>query len=239
MKMLVITSCTGEKKFKPANQLQPEDFSSAARLRERTAELRNSEALAAEMYTGLQHRYLMEGLEQVREIHGQAVADLHIISAGYGLLSEHDVIVPYNMTFQILPKKEILTRSNKLQLHERVETLIADYKLVFFLLGKEYVQALQLPFQVTEMVTQIFLLGDTYKDLIPDSQNTHFVPAGRDLARTLGVMGVALKGFVFRKLCLTACREGFQVFEEVMRNPQLIHQIALGPESEGKQLSLW
>lgn len=232
MKMLVVSSCTGEKKFKPANQLQPEDFSSAARLCARTAELRNSEAPAAEMYTGLQHRYLMEGLEQVREIHGQAVADLHIISAGYGLLSEHDVIAPYNMTFQTQPKKEILTRSNKLQLHEQVETLIADYELVLFLLGKEYVQSLQLPFQVTERVTQIFLLGNTYKDLIPDSPNIHFVPAGRDLARTLGVMGVALKGFVFKKLCEAVCREGFHVFEQVKQNPQRIREIALRPESD-------
>lgn len=228
MKILVISSCSGNKKHKPANQLQQEDFTSPERLRQRTEELSSCKEPAAEMYTGQQHRYLMEGLEQVRKIYGQAVIDLHIISAGYGLLSECDVIVPYNVTFQRLRPKEILAYSDSLQIHQRVETLIADYELVLFLLSKEYVQTLRLPFQVPDTVTQIFPLGKGYRSLIPDSPNTHFVPAGNDLACTLRVMGIALKGFLFKKLCETACREGFQVFKEVKRNPQMIRDIARG-----------
>ena len=105
MRILVITSCTGRKKHKPWNQLKCEDFASPERLSQRTAELKDFKDSAAEMYTGQQHRYLMAGLKQLRESHGQTVADLHIISAGYGLLSEDDVIVPYNVTFQELKKK--------------------------------------------------------------------------------------------------------------------------------------
>ncbi len=225
MRLLVITSCTGRKKYKPSNQLQHEDFSSPERLRERTAELKDFKASAAEIYTGQQHLYLMDGLKQLRETHGQLVADLNIISAGYGLLSEQDVIVPYNVTFQKLKKKEILERSDKLQIHEHVDTLIANYELVIFLLGKEYIQALKLPFQNADSVTQIFLLGNTHRKMIPDTQNSHFVAAGSDLARKLRVMGVALKGFVFKRLCEAACRDGFQVFEDVKQNPQLILEI--------------
>ena len=143
------------------------------------------------------------------------------------MLNESDVIVPYNVTFTGLRKKQLLTRSNSLQLHERVETLIAGYDLVFFLLGEKYVQALQLPFEVLDRITQIFLLGQGYRKLIPDSSNTHFVPVGNDLARELGVMGVALKGFVFKKLSAVVCREGLQVFEEIRQNPQRILDVAL------------
>ena len=228
MKILVIGSCTGKKKYKPKNQLQQKDFISPERLRQRTEKLNAYKAPAAKMYTGQQHQYLMEGLEQIRKIYGQAVVDLHIISAGYGLLRECDVIVPYNVTFTGLKNRKLLARSDCLQIPERVGTLIANYELVFFLLGKEYVQALQLPFQVPDTVNQIFLLGDSYRDLIPDAPNTHFVPAGRDLARRLGVMGVALKGFVFKKLCEIAGREGLPVFKKVRRNPQMIRDIALG-----------
>ena len=226
MKILVITSCTGRKKRKPPNQLKYEDFASPERLCQRTAELKDFKCSAAEMYTGQQHRYLMAGLKQLREIYGQAVADLHIISAGYGLLSESDVIVPYNVTFRELKKKEILERSDNLQIHEQVETLIEGYDLVFYLLGKEYVQALQLPFEVPDTVTQIFLLGTGYGKLIPNLPITHFVPAGSDLARELGVMGVALKGDVFKKICERVCHDGLQVFDKIMRNPQLIPHIA-------------
>ena len=226
MKTLIITSCTSKKKHKPANQLQPEDFLSNERLGVRSVELKSFETSAAEMYTGQQHRYLMAGLKEFRKVHGSTVVDLHIISAGYGLLAEGDIIVPYNVTFSGLKKDELLARSNSFQLHKRVETLIVDYDLIFFLLGAEYVQALQLPFEVPDTVTQIFLLGTGYRKLIPDSSNTHFVPAGSDLARELGVMGVALKGFVFKKICERVCSDGLQIFEKIMQDPQLIPDIA-------------
>ena len=227
MRILVITSCTGRKKHKLPNQLKYEDFASPERLHQRTAELKDFEIPAAEMYTGQQHQHLMAGLEEVRKVYGSAVVDLYIISAGYGLLAEDDVIVPYNVTFSGLNKGNLLARSNSLQLHKHVETLIVGYDLVFFLLGKEYVQALQIPLEVPDTVTQIFLLGIGYKKLIPDSPNVHFVPAGSGLARELGVMGVALKGFVFKKLCEFVCRDGFHVFEKVRQNPQLVPNIAL------------
>ncbi len=227
MHILVITSCTGRKKHKPPNQLNYEDFDSSERFHRRTVELKGFKVPAAEMYTGQQHQHLMAGLEEVRKVYGLAVIDLHIISAGYGLLAEDDVIVPYNVTFSGLNRGDLLARSDSLQLHEHVETLIAGYDLVFFLLGKEYVQALQLPFEVPDRVTQIFLLGTGYRKLIPDSPNVHFVPAGSDLARELGVMGVALKGFVFKLLCKVIRRDGLQVFEKVRQNPQLIPKIAL------------
>ena len=227
MRILVITSCTGRKKHKSPNQLNYEDFASPERLHRRTVELKGFKVPAAEMYTGQQHQHLMAGLEEVRKVYGLAVIDLHIISAGYGLLAEDDVIVPYNVTFSGLNKGDLLARSDSLQLHKHVETLIADYDLVFFLLGKEYVQALQLLFEVPDTVTQIFLLGSGYKRLIPDSPNVHFVPAGSDLARELGVMGVALKGFVFKLLCDAVCCEGLPIFEKVRQNPQLIPKIAL------------
>ena len=196
MKRLVISSCTSGKL--------------------------NCEAPAAEMYTGLQHKYLMEGLEQVRQFYGEQAVDLAIISAKYGLLRECDPIAPYDETFQGLKKREILRRSDILQIHEKTENLIKGYDLVFFLLGNEYVQALQLPFDVPDAVTQIFLLGKTHKRLIPNSPNANFVPADSELARELRVMGIALKGVVFKKLCDAVCREGLEVFETIRQNPQKI-----------------
>ena len=235
MKILVITSCTSWKKHKPTNQLQPKDFLSTERLAARSAELKDFEVPAAEMYTGQQHRHLMAGLSAFPQIHESTVIDLHIISAGYGLLAKNDIIAPYNVTFQGLKKKEILERSNSLQLHKYVETLIAGYGLVFFLLGREYVQALQLPFEVPDKVTQIFLLGDTHRKLIPDFPNIHFVPAGKSLRSELSTTQTALKGIVFKKICERVCHDGLQVFDKIMQNPQLISDIACITESEQKQ----
>ncbi len=226
MKILVITSCTGRKKHKPPNQLRYEDFASPERFRQRTAELKNFEVSAAEMYTGQQHRYLMEGLQELRNMYGKDVVDLHIISAGYGLLKENDVIVPYNVTFGN-KKKDILELSNSLQIHKQVETLIADYELIFFLLGKEYIQALQLPFKVPDTITQIFLAAPSWKYVFSKFlSDIHVVCAGRDLADQIdGATGYNLKGVVFKKLCEAACSQGFQVFEEVKQDPQRLIEI--------------
>ena len=239
MNVLVISSCTSKKL--------------------------NHNAPAAKMYTGQQHTLLMDGVNQVRTRYGQSSVDVAIISAEYGLLNENDVIAPYNVTFQGMKKAEILEKSRRLQLRERVAALIARYDVVFFLLGKEYVQALQLPLGesrpggnpsrpgglsyresesrpagnksrpgglsyrggVPESVTQIFLLGAGYRRLIPDAPNVHFVPAGSALSQTLGVMGVALKGFVFKKMCEAVCREGLNLFEEIRQKPQMIRDIVL------------
>lgn len=229
MKILVITSCTGRKKYKPTNQLQPEDFLSTERLETRSTELEDFEVPAAKMYTGQQHRFLMVGLRQLREIYGQTVVDLHIISAGYGLLSENDVIVPYNVTFQKLKKKEILERSNNLQIHEQVETLIKGYDLVFYLLGKEYVQALQLPFKISDTITQVFLAAPSWKYIFSNFlSGIHVICVGGDLTNQLdGATNYNLKGFIFKQLCDVVCDQGLQVFEKIGQKPQRILDIAL------------
>ena len=226
MKILVITSCTSWKKHKPTNQLQLEDFLSVERFTARSAELKSFETSAAEMYTGQQHRHLMEGLRAFRQVHESIVVDLHIISAGYGLLAEDDVIVPYNVTFSGLNKSDLEASNNRLQLHERVEALIKGYELVFFLLGEKYVRALQLPFEISDSITQIFLLGDTHRKLIPDLPNIHFVPAGKSLGSELNTTQTALKGLVLKKICEHVCHNGLQVFDKIRQNPQLISDIA-------------
>ena len=229
MRILVITSCTGRKKHKPPNQLKYEDFASAERLRQRTKELEDFKTSAAEMYIGQQHLYLMEGLQELRKMYGEDVVDLHIISAGYGLLAEDDVIVPYNVTFGN-KKKDILELSNSLQIHKHVETLITDYDLVFFLLGQKYVQALQCSFKIHDAVTQIFLAAPSWKRLIPDHlQNIHVACVGVDLVDQLdGATRYNLKGFVFKRLCEVVCRDGLQVFEQIKQNPQQLIKILLG-----------
>ena len=102
-------------------------------------------APAAKLYIGDQNKHLMAGLAQVRQIHGARAIDLAIISEKYGLLGECDVIEPYDCAFQGLTRARILAHSERLQLHDRTKALIMSYDTVFFLMGKEYVQALKLP----------------------------------------------------------------------------------------------
>lgn len=106
-RVLIITSCTGEKRFKPENQLTQEDFMHAARLRKREKQLPEFMVPTGEMYTGMQHIQLMEGVRTLRKALEKPVIDVVIISAGYGLISEDRVIAPYEVTFNTMKGHEI------------------------------------------------------------------------------------------------------------------------------------
>ena len=82
MRILTITSCTGEKVSSPANQLTLDDFAmGGAHLKKREKELKDFELPAGEIYTGQQHVRLMRGIEGVKEVKNLKI-DLHILSAG-------------------------------------------------------------------------------------------------------------------------------------------------------------
>ena len=108
LKTLVITSCTGEKKYHPDNQLTQDDFIDIEKLNCREKDLEQYKTPAGEIYTGMQHLRLMEGINVLREKYGADIIDLYIVSAGYGLISEHREVIPYEVTFNPLKKMQSL-----------------------------------------------------------------------------------------------------------------------------------
>ena len=234
MKVLVITICTGNKKHEHSNRLMPEDFASCERLKRRSRELKAYETPAAEMYTGSGHRHLMNGVKNLRRAcEVRIIVDLRIISPGYGLLKEEDLIVPYTYTFYGLSQEAIRQRSRELGIRPKVKGLLSNYDLAFFLLSKDYVTACELPFHVSNSATQIFLVAPSLKHTIPvDKPYIHAVCAGEELVDQLaGANNRNLKGVVFERLCrkisTAACDCGIRVLEEVKQNPQRIKEFIL------------
>ncbi|MHC5726922.1 MAG: DUF6884 domain-containing protein, partial [Nostoc sp.] len=150
-RILIITSCTGKKLHNPTNQLTIEDFKDTERLRERTESLSEFSCPSGQMYTGLQHLRLMEGVDILRSLppkashFGKEAVDVKIISAGYGLISEDKVIVPYSVTFNSMKNDEVYSWGNYLRIHEDFQQEIVGYDLIFVLLGDKYLRTLRLP----------------------------------------------------------------------------------------------
>src|SRR5690349_9429055 len=109
MRLLVITSCTGEKSVAPKNSLTLADFQKgAAHVRAREKELKEFLTPAGEIYTGEQHVRLMRGVSAVRDSQLSAFSfQLSILSAGYGLIPEDRKIAPYECTFATMKSKEL------------------------------------------------------------------------------------------------------------------------------------
>lgn len=61
-RLLVISSCTGDKAVNTPAELKLEDFADADRLKRREHELASYRRPASVMYTGKQHEYLMRGV---------------------------------------------------------------------------------------------------------------------------------------------------------------------------------
>jgi cytoplasmic iron level regulating protein YaaA (DUF328/UPF0246 family) len=160
-RVLVVTSCTGEKRAKPENQLTLEDFKDSARLQKREAELVEFASPAGQIYTGQQHLRTMEGVGLLRQSLGREAVDVVILSAGYGLIPEDKTIVPYEVTFNTMKGHEVSEWAKFLGVREAFEKAIANYDLVFMLLGDNYLRSLNLPIETQPEQTLVFLTSNT------------------------------------------------------------------------------
>ena len=202
----------------------------------------DEECMAIDMYQGVEHKKIVEGLRYVwgrPEIHGNLLQakgydhSLHyyIVSAGHGLVKCWDKIKPYDFSFSYMFRdSDIKQRANVFRIHEKTESLINQYDMVFFLLGKNYLTALDLPLEVgrnlsDRNVSQYFLIAPSDNKMVPDGKDIHRVPSGNEMREIVGGGRLSLKGEMFRRICYATNDEGFGVFERIRANPNCIRDI--------------
>jgi Queuine tRNA-ribosyltransferase len=225
LRLLVVTSCTSQKRFKPENQLKREDFDRSEYRQQREQDLVEYKCAASHMYTGLQHRCVLEGVRYFRQILGESAVNLDIISAAYGLISEHQEIVPYEVTFNTFRQgREVDEWANFLRIHEEFEKAIASSDLVFILLGNRYLRSLSLPVKTHKKQTLIFLTSNGSASLIPNLEAKTFVmPLTNTEAKRYSYALVGLKGFLLKQFAKIATTQS-EVIEQVYREPKYFEQ---------------
>lgn len=145
-RLLVISACTSKKKWNPSDCLEASDLDDELRRTAGESRLHQYRLPAAEMYTGGGHQYVRQAIGILRD-HGYDVTH-YILSAGYGWLNERDVIVPYNVTFAKKSISWIRARSQQLGLREQLVEIANKYRRVIFILGREYLEAIDLPLSI-------------------------------------------------------------------------------------------
>jgi len=150
VRIVVITSCTGEKAVEHEQALLLEDFKAGeAHIKEREAFLEACLTSAEALYTGQQHVRLMRGIERIRNrTSDQDVSinlELHILSAGYGLVPAEQKLAPYEATFTGMKAKELREWSTELQIPSAFREVLSEpYDLALLLLGDAYLTSCQL-----------------------------------------------------------------------------------------------
>jgi len=201
LKILIITSCTGEKKHKPENQLQLEDFKAGKEVvASKEATVTEFMLPAGEMYTGQQHVRLMRGGEAFREKAGKkASIDLWVLSAGYGLISESQQIAPYESTFQGMKVGEIRSLADQLDIPADFRKVVGQkYDLILMLLGDSYLRACALSDDVVFGGPTILFCGTGMAKKLPDLNGVKTVTLSNPQAKRFSCGLVALKGELTR-----------------------------------------
>lgn len=237
-RILVVTSCTGEKNCKPENQLLFEDFQDENILKQRECELAEFRMKAKDMYTGSQHLALMDGINDYRKQGGKI--DLNIISAGYGLLSEEEEIVPYEVTFNTMNSQTIKNWSKRQRISETLQERIRDYDLVFFLLGDKYLQSVEWPLGITDQQRFFFFAGNSSRTRVMVEENYYLLSIGEDEAKAFRYGLIGIKGFLFAQLLKQVIAVGTdKVWEDLYVSPAKVREYILNSFKQDKQLTIF
>ncbi len=209
-KILILTSCTGDKQHTPERQLVENDFRllGTPAFKAREIELNEYITRAEEMYTGQQHLRLMRGVNLLRDVDNYDV-DLRIVSAGYGLISGDDNIAPYECTFQTMKSSQIIEWSTHLQIPMDVrEVLRQPAALILIALGEQYLRSLQLDDKVTFGGPTLFLASPTSIKNIPTQPHVRTVALTNFDAKRFRCGLVGLKGELVGRMLRHLVTEG-------------------------------
>ncbi len=197
LRLTVLTSCTNVKAVNPAvRPLTWEELfgNKPDQLAKRSAELEPHQRIAERMYLGQQHTRLMRGVTAVRRTQRVAL-DLFIVSAGFGIVSGFQPLVPYNATFSGMSKRRIREHADQLLVPDSAMKLIRDdAHLKLVLLGDDYLEACRFTFDLPLPAPVVVLCSPGWAGRLPDVPNLHVVPLGNPEAKSFGLGLIGLKG---------------------------------------------
>lgn len=138
MRILVIGSCGKKKSIQSTEAPTCDDLSSIDDIREWRKKLGRISIQARELYIGNQNRELVKGVDLLRQIENTEIR-FSILSAGFGLVEENDMIPPYDCSFTGMRKSQIQERAEWLNISSDFKELLeTGFDLVYLALGKRY-----------------------------------------------------------------------------------------------------
>jgi hypothetical protein len=205
-RILVITSCTGEKAVASDQALTIDDFERGGKhLKQREKGLKELMISAEELYTGQQHVRLMRGVQAIREqgnSNGTPLKlDLWVLSAGYGLIPSDRKLAPYETTFQGMKSKEIREWGDSLNIPTEFRKLVEEkYNLCLVLLGDGYLSACNLDASVKFGGQTLLFCGTGMAKKLPRLANVRVVTLSNPEAKRFSCALVGLKGELAARL---------------------------------------
>jgi hypothetical protein len=199
-KLLVLTSCTGQKAVQNSRCLTLDDFRRGpARIREREEELGDQLTAAENLYSGMQHVRLMRGIQVARN--SQLGIDLKIVSAGYGVVDSKRKLAPYEATFIGMDKITLREWAGQLSIPRNVRSVLAaTHDLALVLLGDGYLTTCELDVNIKLGGPTLFLCGKASAAKLPVLPALHPILLSNVDAKRFSCGLVGLKGEVAARI---------------------------------------
>jgi hypothetical protein len=203
VRILIITTCTGEKAREHPQALTLADFRKGeAHVASRHQDLADQLMPAEEMYTGQQHVRLMRGVRALRAAGSSngtptPVIDLFILSAGYGFIPGDRRIAPYECTFTCMGKRALRQWAAQLKAPSAFRELLRrPYDLALVLLSDSYLTACAPGDDLAATGPVLLFCSGKAATTLPRMPGVRFVGLSRDDATRLHCGLVGLKGEV-------------------------------------------
>ncbi|MFX1578765.1 MAG: DUF6884 domain-containing protein [Promethearchaeota archaeon] len=199
MRILVVGSCGKRKLYSPPDQPKCNDIDGNHDIVYWKQQFPSMCAPARDMYLGPQNKELVKAVDLLRTIDDVEV-QLVIISAGFGMLHEEDIVPPYDCSFTTMKIANVRERSSQLQLKEAITQLVeTGFDLIYLALGKRYLETIGNDILSTLHTTTISFHGQNTEHLVRISCSAETVKTfSRSGHKIHGVVG--FKGDLLRVL---------------------------------------
>jgi hypothetical protein len=140
MKLLIFASCSKSKVLEHISQPTCEQLTSKE-AKKLFGDRFTDKRPASKLYKGPLNISINSAVAKLRKIFDVAY---YIVSAGFGIVHESELLPPYNCTFAGMKKNEILERAKKLEIPEDFQKIIQKEQpdVIYLALGKDYLNAL-------------------------------------------------------------------------------------------------
>jgi len=216
VKILVVSSSTPEKTLHLPQTLAHDTTQRRTAARE-GSRLNRYLRPAAEMYTGLHHKSVIAGVEQVRRALGSGAASVIFVSPVYGVVGEHELIAPYTENFYEKTVVWIRDRARKFDIPVRIRAAIRGWPLVIFLLHRRVLRAIEPPLEPEAGQRLVFLAAEESRGLLAHSGVTVVSVTPGD-SGLFGARGAALKGKLFEFYAAALSEEGQKLWKRTLQD---------------------
>ena len=142
MRVLIVGSCGKKKLHNEDEQPVCHDINAHPDIRFWRKRFPKSCAPARDMYIGPQQTELVKAVDLLRTIVDVEVQFI-ILSAGFGILKERDLVPPYDCSFSTMPMAEVRRRSKELKIQSFIMNIAnKEFDFAYLALGKRYFAAL-------------------------------------------------------------------------------------------------